>query len=75
MTRRVTLDLSLDQFDGLHRQLDKARSTSRTVTVDRQSLASLLVDHSRLLKLLQVEEADKAPPPPPLPSRPLKKGT
>lgn len=38
-----------DQFESVHRALDKVRSTSTTVTVDRAALQSLLIDHSKLI--------------------------
>ena len=58
MSKRVAFELPKDKFDELHRALDRTRQTSRTVTVERQSLMSLLVDHSRLLLALQAQEAE-----------------
>jgi hypothetical protein len=39
-----------EQFDALHRALAKARSTGKTVAVDKAALTELLLDHQRLLK-------------------------
>lgn len=36
------------QFESLHRAIDKTRSTSTTVRVDKQALINLLIDHSQL---------------------------
>lgn len=57
----VRLELTQDQFEGLHDRLDHVRSTSETVKVDRAALSALLRDHSRLLYLQQgdYEEAEK----------------
>jgi hypothetical protein len=55
------LELTQDQFEGLHDDLDKVRRTSRTVKVDKDALSALLRDHSRLLYLQrgEYEEAEK----------------
>jgi hypothetical protein len=50
-TRKVPLrpaQKSLGRFEGIHKSLDRVRSTSRTVTVDRQALANLLIDHGKV---------------------------
>jgi hypothetical protein len=39
----------MDQFNGIHKAIDKVRSTSKTVTVDTDALAKLLIEHSKLL--------------------------
>lgn len=52
-TEITGLDLTTDQFDKLHRELAKVRSTSATVTVDKAALAALLRDHSHLIELLE----------------------
>ena len=46
---RPRLTLTQDRFEGLHAALAKVRSTSRTVTVDRQALTDLLIDHGAIL--------------------------
>lgn len=53
--RKVALLSSSAQFDGLHTALDKTRSTSRTVTVEKDALSALLRDYASLLELLKVE--------------------
>lgn len=53
--RRLARDLSPAQFDGLHSALDKVRSASRTVTVEKDALAALLRDHATILEILKVE--------------------
>lgn len=45
----VVLRLPLSAFEALHAALDKVRSTSRTVTVDKDALRLLLADHSACL--------------------------
>jgi hypothetical protein len=47
---RTKLECSDEQFDGLHEALDKVRSTSTTVKVDKEALGALLRDQVRLLK-------------------------
>lgn len=42
------LELTDDEFHGLHVRLEKTRRTSSTVAVDRQALTRLLADHGRL---------------------------
>lgn len=37
---------AVDPFEHLHARLDRTRSTSATVTVDRGALAALLAQHS-----------------------------
>lgn len=44
------LHTTADQFDTLHRAQAKARSTSKSVTVDRQALINVLMDHSALVR-------------------------
>lgn len=46
------LTLTQAAFEALHERLDRVRRTSSTVTVDRQALAELLLDHGRVLKRL-----------------------
>lgn len=40
------------EFETLHARHDHTRSTSRTVTVDRQALIHILMDHARMLEAL-----------------------
>lgn len=52
------IELTGEELDKLHRQLDKTRRTSSTVSVDRQALTRLLADHSRLYAALdEIERA------------------
>lgn len=44
------------QFDKLHAELHKVRSTSRTVTVDKAALAALLKDHSAMAGALKIDD-------------------
>lgn len=39
------------QFEALHDALDRVRSTSTTVRVDKQALINLLIDHGELHRL------------------------
>lgn len=50
---QATLRLSQEQFEGLHAALDKARSTTKTIAVDRQALTHILIDHSRMIERLE----------------------
>lgn len=45
----VDLYTTLEQFEHLHERNDRTRSTSKTVTVDRQALINILMDHSSLV--------------------------
>jgi hypothetical protein len=53
---------TMPEFELLHERHDRTRSTSRTVTVDRQALIHILMDHARMLGALRkagrVEIAD-----------------
>jgi len=55
MTGRPLLQLytTLAEFEDLHARHDRTRSTSKTVTVDRQSLIHILMDHARMLEALR----------------------
>lgn len=41
------------EFEGLHVRHDRTRSTSKTVTVERQALIHILMDHARMLEALR----------------------
>lgn len=47
---------SKDEFNKLHQSIERTRSTSATVSVDKQALTNLLIDHGKLLSLLKIEE-------------------
>lgn len=49
----IRLYTTLRQFEGLHERHDGTRSTSKTVTVDRQALINVLMDHARMLEALR----------------------
>jgi hypothetical protein len=50
------IELTDEEFHALHMRLDRTRRNSTTVTVDRQALARLLADHSRLYAALDAIE-------------------
>jgi hypothetical protein len=43
----------MDEFEALHERHDRTRSTSKTVTVGRQALIHILMDHARMLEALR----------------------
>lgn len=45
--------LTLEQFDLLHEQLAKVRSTSKTVTLDKDAARALLQDYSKAIEMLE----------------------
>lgn len=49
----IRLYTTLRQFEHLHERHDRTRSTSKTVTVDREALINVLMDHSRMLEALR----------------------
>jgi len=49
----IRLYTTLRQFEALHDRHDRTRSTSKTVTVDRQALINVLMDHARMLEALR----------------------
>ena len=49
----LSLYTTMREFEGLHERHDRTRSTSRTVTVDREALIHLLMDHSRMVAALR----------------------
>ncbi len=55
MSARPQLKLytTMRQFEDLHSRHDRTRSTSKTVTVDRQALSNILMDHGRMLDTLR----------------------
>ena len=44
---------TLAEFEIMHERHHRTRSTSKTVTVDRQALIHILMDHARLLEALR----------------------
>jgi hypothetical protein len=55
MSGRPLLHLytTLAELETMHERHDRTRSTSKTVTVDRQALIHILMDHSRMLEALR----------------------
>lgn len=55
MSRRPLLHLytTMSEFETLYGRHDRTRSTSKTVTVDRQALIHILMDHARMLETLR----------------------
>lgn len=51
-TKPLPLKATADQHHLLNVALDKVRSTSRTVIVDKASLAAVLTDYARLINAL-----------------------
>jgi alkyl sulfatase BDS1-like metallo-beta-lactamase superfamily hydrolase len=49
---RLRLYTTLEEFEVLHERHDRTRSTSKTVTVDRQALIHILMDHARMVDAL-----------------------
>jgi hypothetical protein len=49
----LTLYTTLTEFEGLHERHDRTRSTSSTVTVSRQALIHILMDHANMLNALR----------------------
>lgn len=48
MTDHPTLTLSDDQFHSLWATVHKSRSTSTTISLDKQAVVNMLLDHSRM---------------------------
>lgn len=49
----LLLYTTMREFEGLHERHDRTRSTSKTVTVDREALIHVLMDHSRMVEALR----------------------
>ena len=49
----LTLYTTLTEFEGLHERHDRTRSTNSTVTVSRQALIHILMDHANMLNALR----------------------
>lgn len=46
MKQDLPCKATIGDFDSLHRSLDRVRSNSKTVKVDRSALMRILLDHS-----------------------------
>lgn len=55
MSSRPLLELytTTQEFEDLHARHDRTRRTSKTLTVDRQALIHILMDHARMLDSLR----------------------
>ena len=51
MSKLPQLACSDEQYHNIHVAVDKTRSTSTTVKVDRDALAALLRDHAKLIEV------------------------
>jgi ParB family chromosome partitioning protein len=49
----LQLYTTMDEFETLHERHDRTRSTSNTITVDRQAIIHILMDHGRMLEALR----------------------
>ncbi|MEO5322851.1 hypothetical protein PV773_05955 [Mesorhizobium sp. CC13] len=49
----LSLYTTMREFEALHERYDRTRGTSRTVTVEREALIHLLMDHARLVEALR----------------------
>nr|WP_295468873.1 hypothetical protein [Mesorhizobium sp.] len=49
----LRLYTTLAEFEDLHARYDRTRSTSKTITVDRQALIHVLMDHASMLEALR----------------------
>lgn len=50
--KEADLYTSLDQFHSTWVRADKTKRTSKTVTVDREALVNLLMDHQQMARAL-----------------------
>jgi hypothetical protein len=55
MSGRPILQLytTMSEFESLHERSDRTRGTSRTLTVDRQALIHILIDHANMVDALR----------------------
>jgi hypothetical protein len=49
----VKIYTSDDQFDLLHRAVDKARKNAKEIKVSRQALLNMLMDHANFISSLK----------------------
>lgn len=60
MIEKITLHSTQEEFESLHYELDKVRSTSKTVRVSKSALHNILMDHSLLINKLKDKGIDYA---------------
>ena len=53
------LQTTTNQFHDMHVVVDKARPKTKTVTVEKDALFNLLVDHSHMAGELQINMEDE----------------
>ena len=53
------LQTTTNQFHDMHVVVDKARPKTKTVTVEKDALFNLLVDHSKMVGELQINMEDE----------------
>jgi hypothetical protein len=49
----IELYTTMSEFEHLHERHDRTRSTSKFITVEREALIHILMDHSRLVDALR----------------------
>lgn len=49
----IEIYTTMEEFELLHERHERTRSTSGSVTVDRQALTHILMDHSQMLEALR----------------------
>jgi hypothetical protein len=55
MSARPLIELytTMEEFEHLHERHDRTRSTSKTITVARDALIHILMDHARMVEALR----------------------
>ena len=63
MSGRPILQLytTMEEFETLYERHDRTRSTSKTVTVDRQALIHILMDHGRMVERYVIRQFEDIP--------------
>lgn len=56
MDKLLILNCSQKQFEGLHEAVDTSRESSKLIKVNRAALASMLIDHAKLLQRIPHKE-------------------
>lgn len=55
LTKRLKFEASTDDLDHLWGSLDKLRQNSTTVKVEKDALTRVLLDYTRMSKIIQEE--------------------
>lgn len=58
MSEPVKLTVTLEQYDEMHRVLERARGKGEFVKVSREALTKFFVDHTRLLQRVPHRDPD-----------------